>query len=585
MNQCRNIKRANGAIPKRQNEKITYRRDKENTMDTLTKAPVQLKLAGAMLAMAALVITLLAVNFAAGPAQAQETTTPPKPCGPGANPVPDSPDLEIKGGHHAVFDAYWWPLEEGVDGSGTLNNNLCPPRVVHTKTTDPVTRKTTTTHHLYASNIDIGTTVFRVPDVAKRSLTDALLEKYPALKKDLTADDYEDGQLKTGADAPQVWWLQPDTPGQPIIGFSAYRFDDEHWHYKDEDGNEVTPLQYEFEAVREPGIPPAEYGHFFVFDDEDDIPADQTKVEAIWDSYDTDTNELKLEPGDVRHFQWVFTKPGYYVLEVHIKGHVRKENPLGKDDPDYDENWKRVSEDDTVTSEVKEYTFFVGDKTPNHPPRFAVERSVPENSASGTKVGDPIDVVQGDSDSLTFSLSGPGHSLFTVEATSDGNAQVKTGGDSHRHLDYEVKPVYDLVLGVSDCKTWQGKDEDTCTVDSTQALRVQVTNVKEPVGVTLSASQNPINVGETLFLYASVGDIPAGAGVTKVEGGFLWTEHPTQNTGIISGPTKAPVYSYRADNLGSSAERSYSVDVLYYDAPGVVDQRRSNTLTISWVKP
>lgn len=541
-------------------------------MNTITQIPKQLKHYSAVLAFAALLVGLMAVSVAAGTAYAQEST--PKPCGPGANSVPDSPDPEISDGHHAVFDAYW------DTGTKTLNNNLCPPRVTHTKKVDPETEETITTHHLYASDIDIETTVFHVPDSVKTKLTDAILVKYPFLAKGLGPEARQsNGKLKTGDDAPQVWWLSP--PGEPIIGFSAYRFDDEHWG---RDGLE-TPIQYEFEAVREPGIPPAEYGHFFVFADEDDIPAGARDVKAIWDSYDADTNELALEPGDVEHFQWVFTKPGYYVLEVHTKGHVRQKCPYGDAD-DRCRTWKPLTKDETVTSEVKRYTFHVGDKTPNHPPMFAIGRSVPENSASGIKIGEPIGVFQGDSDSLTFTLSGSGHSLFAVETTSDGSAQIKTGGDSHRHLDYEVKPVYDLELGVSDCKTWRGEKEDPCEVDSTQAVRVMVTNVKEPVGVTLTASQNPINIGETLFLYASVGDIPAGAGVTKVEGGFYWAVHPTQGTVHLSGPTRAAVYSYRADDLTSSAERSYNVIVRYTGISSEATvERGSGLLTVRWVKP
>ncbi len=579
MNQCRNTNRANGAIPKRQTGKITYRRDKENKMDTIINVPRHIKLAGAMLAMAALVITLLVVNFAAGPAQAQESTTPPKPCGPGANSVPDSPDPEISDGHHAVFDAYWWPLKEGVDGSGTLNNNLCPPRVTHTKTTDPETRKTTTTHHLYASNIDIGTTVFRVPDVAKRSLTDALLEKYPALEKGLTASDYQDGvvdngRLKTGDDAPRVWWLQPDTPGQPIIGFSAYRFDGDHWHLEGSD----TPIQYEFEAVREPGIPPTEYGHFFVFDDEDEIPAGTVDVEAIWDSYDTDTNELKLEPGDVEHFQWVFTKPGYYVLSVHMKAHVRETCP----DPDDQAKcaaWQRLTEDEVVTSEVKQYTFYVGDKTPNHPPRFQMRRSVPENSPAGTAVGKPVTVAQGDDDPLTYTLSGPGHSIFSVETTSDGDAQIKTGADSHRHLDYELRSAYDLVLGVSDCKDVNGKKETPCQVDATQSIQVRVADVKEAPGVTIEASQTTIKMGETLYIYASLGDPPAGASFTGFEfqqlnpGYAYWKG---TNTGWTA------VKAFRHGVGRETGNRRYQVWA-YYNPP--TSSVLSDFLTVNWVNP
>lgn len=540
-------------------------------MNTITRIPKQLKVYGAMLAFAALVIGLMAVSVAAGTAHAQEST--PKPCGPGANPVPDSPDPEISSGHHAVFDAYW------DTGTETLNNNLCPPRVTHTKKKNRRTGITTTTHHLYASNIDIGTTVFHVPDTAKTKLTDAVLLKYPFLASVLTPDDYVnritlDGRLKTGDDAPHVWWLSP--PSEPIIGFSAFRLDDEHWHLE---GSE-TPIQYEFEAVREPGIPPAEYGHFFVFADEDDIPAGKVDVEAIWDSYDIDTNELKLEPGDAEHFQWAFSKPGNYVLSVHAKAHVRRGCP----DPTKNAEcmaWEPVTGADTVTSEVKQYTFYVGDKTPNHPPMFQVRRSVPENSPAGTAVGQPVTVSQDDDDPLTFTLSGPGHSLFSVETTSDGDAQIKTGDDSHRHLDYEVRSAYDLELGVSDCKDWEGVNEPAgqCVIDGVQSIRVLVTDVKEDPGITIEASQTTIKMGETLYIYVSLGDPPAGASFTHFDfqhrdpGSPYWTE---ANTG------RAAVKAYRHGVGGETGNRQYRVLAQYQPLTSTI---QSSTLNVNWVNP
>ncbi|MYC38009.1 MAG: hypothetical protein F4X66_14005, partial [Chloroflexi bacterium] len=88
-------------------------------MNTLTNIPRRTALYGAMLAMAALVITLLAVNFAAGPALAQnaDNTYPdPQPCGPGAATAFMEEPHELTSGHYALFDSYWqWTKESTED--------------------------------------------------------------------------------------------------------------------------------------------------------------------------------------------------------------------------------------------------------------------------------------------------------------------------------------------------------------------------------------------------------------------------------------------------------------------------------------
>ena len=474
-------------------------------MQTFTNLSVQLKITGAVLAIAALAAVLLAVFMTAGPTMAQTDPSPdPKPCGPGQEDVPESPDATITSGHYAVFDGYWDSVNK------TMNLNLCPPAVEHMLVTptdpDPGEEKeeepaeedeqgdtpppqeevSTRT----ASNIDIQRTVFHIEGSDfEHTLTAADVEEYDFFKlhedKDNNGVDDAVGQT--------VWWLKVDDPDTEAdedsalaMGFSAALFDSDHWHLDDGDSDltdeGAKPLQYEFEVIREPGIPITELGHVFAFDD---TPA-PTEGEganiktAYWDSSEIDANALPLYPGKYHHFQWAFTKPGTYVISVQLKGHVRQTNPHSPGDDGYDANWKPVSEKTVETSEVRQYVFQIGALTLNEEPIFEVERSVqehaPHNAEHVTSVGAPIPVYQDDpdgNDPLTFTLTGPGHSLFSVGPDDDGNAQIKVAGD----LDHEVLSEYRLTLGVSD-----GYDRERnadSAVDSAISVKINVTNQEE----------------------------------------------------------------------------------------------------------
>ena len=435
--------------------------------------PKMLTLAGAALAIAAL---LLAVVLTAGPTMAQ-TDPDPKPCGP--EDVPDSPDETITEGHYAVFEGYWDSDKE------TLNLNLCPPSVVHTPETQTdgegnkieVEVSTRTT-----SNVDIRQTVINITDDNKRRPTEDEIRKYPFLPSELVPLD-EDGDGQQDVDSggkllftyPAIWWLRLDDPNTENVdedlplamGFSTALLDPDDWYLEDDSGTEVEPLQYEFEVIREPGTPVDEQGHVYAFDFSDGDP-----IAAHWDSSEIDSSALSLNPGEYRQLQWAFTQPGTYIISVQLKGHVRAANdpaPIGAP-----ADWKPISTEETVvTSEVRQYVFQVGPLTLNEEPAFVVERSVEEHSASDTLVGLPIAVYQGDNDDLTFTLTGPGHSLFSVAADSDGDAQIKVAGD----LDYEARSEYRLTLGVSDNKDRESNAD--AAVDSAILVKISATDLPE----------------------------------------------------------------------------------------------------------
>ena len=488
-------------------------------MNTIINAPRQLKLAVAVLAAAVLLLALLAVTMTAGPTMAQNdgnngqqngdptatpeptaTATPaptptpypePQPCGPGQQEPPDYEVMDeiITEGHYGVFDGYW-------DGNtNTLNLNLCPPRVHHEDVTDLSTGVTTEVSHRSASNIYIEETVFEIDHIdgipAERQfehvLTEADVEKYDFLK--LHVD--EDGNGVDDAVGTTVWWLKVEDEHEgghdheeeesPLaMGFSAALFSSDYWYRDDGDADKydegLKPLQYEFEVIREPGIPAAEYGHVFAFDDSDP-PAGEDKT-AYWDSSEPDANALPLYPGEYHHFQWIFTKQATYNIWVQLKGHVRQTNPHPVGHEDYDADWKPISDNKVETSVVKQYTFQVGPLTLNHEPIFEVRRSVDENSSAGTLVGDPIPAYQGDSDPVYFELSGTGYSHFDVENVG-GNAQIKVkdGAD----LNFEELPVYRLTLGLTDDKDHEDNyhPEGVVVIDNTISVRIALNDLPE----------------------------------------------------------------------------------------------------------
>ena len=284
-----------------------------------------------------------------------------------------------------------------------------------------------------------------------------------------------------------------------------------------------------------------------------------------------------MEPGQYRNLQWAFTEPGTYELLVHLNGHVRKDRP---NDLPADELWHPVSEEDIVTSRVKRYIFHVGLLTLNPQPLFLVERSIRENSHHGAPVGDPVPVDPGDYDPLTYQLSGPGHSNFTVERAVDDQSGAQTGAQikvaDGAHLDYEVRASYDLVLSVSDGRDRENNVDPFDSVDHTIRVRIAVTDVPDADDVSLHLSANPENqeVGRGVTLTATAHNVPEGQ-----HGYFL--QHYAWVDGHGRVQTGGNTYETSLDEAGTRdiyAEIEYEFDGHTYTV-------RSNTVRVTWGNP
>ena len=547
-------------------------------MDTIIRRKAQLSVAAvaALAIFAVAAVMLLANGFTTEPAQAQGPGETPKLYGPGQSldNYPDEP-AEVKSkGHYALFDAYWLPAEGLGDdvNDGTLNNNLCPPAAQHVEQT--VFGKKTEVTTLTPSDIDLRSTIIHVGDKHKalvkettteHDTTSLSLEKYPSLRRAL-------------GERTEVYWLRLEDPDHSIqasdlvLGFSAGQLDEKDW-YLENAGESVKPLQYELEAMRYYGTHAAELPHVLTYWEP------ELDRGLVWNTFDTDVNTMPMWAGQYEHLEWVFTHPGTYVLEVHIKGHVRQEKPKGAG-TDWD-GWEKITDEDTtITSEVREYTIHVGPLTVNESPAFGVKRSVKENSAGGTKVGDPIKIFTNDNDALNYSLAGVGADKFNVATVSDG-AQITVADGAA--LDYEGKRTYDLVLSVSDGKDHENNPERVATVDDT--IVVEVTLVDVPPSIVLNIPEADPRVGDTVTVRASYielqGYVPASADWSIR---FLDANGNTVRTDFMTfKPDGHGEYPLTATGAGT---QKYQV-LLEYDISGrynyPVNQSLTADFSINWL--
>ena len=509
-----------------------------------------------------LILAVLLALFGASVASAQ-TQTVPESCDP-------DPVDEISSGHTALFDVYWDPETE------TLNNNPCPPTVVHHpgeddgfgNVTPPTATRTPTA-------IDIGHTIIHVPESDKETVTadgngpyDGI--HYDFLRTQWTEDD--DGNLTQSiADSASVWVLPGcDTTPAPTycLGFSAGLLQPGDWN---------GDIQYEFESIREPGHAVQGRGEVYVFEVENNVPA------MIWRTDNADTNELRLAPGTYDHGYWAFTAPGTYEFAVHVKGHPNANRTGGP-----------LIEATTVTSEVRRYTFHVGLLVVNHDPVFEVKRSVSENATGGTDVGSPVVVKDLDATTLCFALTGHGAENFILEGTTgtaqcgtmtavnrddDGmiGAQIKVRERSY--LDYETKASYDLRLQVTDGEDPESNPDPS--IDDSIAVHIALIDGPDNVrgsSLTLHAPTSA-TVGESITLSASFG---GGWPTTPGAVTFTWYRRPagqpvTDWTGSSGSNTSISVTN---DQTGIV---EYSVQARWYDhSAGAETVASSSDVTVSW---
>ncbi len=139
-------------------------------------------------------------------------------------------------------------------------------------------------------------------------------------------------------------------------------------------------------------------------------------------------------------------------------------------------------------------------KMPNQKPTFtdgiSTTRTVVENTASGTDIGDPFTATDPDGDPLTYILSGTDAASFSIVSTT---GQLQTNAA----LDYETKTSYSVTISVSDGNiASEGID-----------VTISVTNINEAPVFTAGDSAM-LSIAENTV---SGTDIGTAVGATDVE--------------------------------------------------------------------
>ena len=320
------------------------------------------------------IVAVAAVMLLAGGAPAQATTASLAPDGGGAQQRPQAQDPPptprhaapescpeepgniktqegvVSTGHIALFDVYWNPEEK------ELTNNPCPPTVVHVPATpqsglDP---GTPARDDRTASNINIDETIIHIPNSAKVDLS-ASDTPYPQTQyQELwTADDAEN----PSGDGDRMVWVVPACPpdgpatSDLCLSFSAALLNPEDWRDPDGAASDDGKIQYQIDHVHQIDIDRQDPRYVLTYP----VPeaGSNARIYPIWDTSDADDNVTKVVPGKYERPVWFFTSPGTFEFQVHIKGHP-------KHAPHRPDGLEAVSEENSVTSDVREYFLHVG---------------------------------------------------------------------------------------------------------------------------------------------------------------------------------------------------------------------------------
>ncbi len=514
--------------------------------------------------------------------------TDPEACS--AEPADEVPAKRV-----ALFDVYWNNSSDNNDpNSKTLVNNPCPPTVVHNPAKyddrDELITPASTTRT--ASKIHIDHTIIHIPESTKLTVTNSNLpsDEYSGGYYNFLRREPDVNGVASYANSADVYIVpacgRTATNPSLCLGASAGLLTPGDWGPDPANRSEGTKIQYKFTSIREPGHATQGWGNVFVFKIKQDAEG-AWRPNIIWRTDNTDINEWKLAPGTYDYAYWAFTEPGTYVFQVQAEGHPNKQRAGGP-----------IVNATTVTSEVREYTFHVGNLPVNHQPLFNVTRSVPENSAAGTNVGAPILVKDLDAETVCFALRGLyAHENFTISGTTDATkcgtlTAVNRSGDdqmsaqiqvkANADLDYEGIDFYDLKLLVSD-----GQDHESnadLTIDDSILVSISLTDDPTDNPTTLPSISLAVNhpsasaeVGTAGF--DLVGTQTGLTGKTRLRYQFVRTPHAEQ--GFHNSQDLTTPVTVKPTHNGTW---QYWIRAIYREG-NVTKRLESNRVRVTWPWP
>ena len=204
----------------------------------------------------------------------------------------------------------------------------------------------------------------------------------------------------------------------------------------------------------------------------------------------------------------------------------------------------------------------------NSAPEFSAQttaRTLPENSGAGVNVvGGVVTATDGDSDTLTYSLTGTDAGSFEI----DSNGQISTKAGATHNFNFEAaKNSYSVTANVSDSKDEAGV-ADTA-VDDTITVTINLTNVNEKPEITTIATTASVAENTTAVLTLAAKDEDASDTETwSVESGDDGGKFEISPSGALSFKD-APDFEMPTDVGDTAMNNTYVVTVKVTDAGGL----------------
>ena len=168
------------------------------------------------------------------------------------------------------------------------------------------------------------------------------------------------------------------------------------------------------------------------------------------------------------------------------------ENPMGGADDDSNTYMVTVKASAGGEMEMLEVTVNITDVDENVAPAFPSEtatRSIAENTAANTNIGDPVAATDPNDDTLTYSLEGTDAASFGIDGST---GQLSTLAA----LDFETKTAYTVVVKATD----PGGLSDTIDVT------INVTDVDENVAPAFPSATATRSIAENTAANTNIGD-------------------------------------------------------------------------------